>query len=160
MWLRQIIRCVDMKRMSFGTDYPAYSDTGYNDTPVTVTVLAVPKIWIVSKTLLLRVTIYSDTFPSSQGCHCKRGSLYLNQKLFSDSYSLIIIVCTCTRQAWIEVSKPNLKTTAAPGQAGERARCENAAGVGRGVCEWEERELKFNSCCMHELGHATSQLLP
>ena len=26
-----------------GTDFPAYSDTGYSDTPVTVTVLTVPK---------------------------------------------------------------------------------------------------------------------
>ena len=27
----------------FVTDFPAYSDTGYSDTPVTVTVLTVPK---------------------------------------------------------------------------------------------------------------------
>ena len=26
------------------TDFPAYSDTGYSDTPVTVTVLALPKL--------------------------------------------------------------------------------------------------------------------
>ena len=32
----------------------------------------------------LTVTLgYSDTFPSSRGCHCKRGNLYMIQHLIT-----------------------------------------------------------------------------
>ena len=37
----------------------------------------VPNDWFVTKLPLVTVTLaYSDTFPMSRGCHCKRGILY------------------------------------------------------------------------------------
>ena len=60
------------------TDFPSYSDTGYSDTLVSVTVFAFPNSQFVYKNHLVTVTLaYSDTFPLSRGCHCKRGRLYL-----------------------------------------------------------------------------------
>ena len=46
--------------MDLVTDLPGYSDTGYNDTPLTVTLLASP-IFLLSVTVsryLLTVTLY------------------------------------------------------------------------------------------------------
>ena len=58
------------------TDFPAYSDTGYCDFPLTVTVLTDDLSYI--KNDVVTVTLaYSDTFLLSGGCHCKRGRLYL-----------------------------------------------------------------------------------
>ena len=59
------------------TGIPAYSDTGYSDTPVTVAFLTVPKWPFYMKNDVVTVILaYSDTFCSSRGCHCKRGCLY------------------------------------------------------------------------------------
>ena len=38
------------------TDFPAYSDTGYSDTPLTVTVLTVPNWSFIYKKDVVRVT--------------------------------------------------------------------------------------------------------
>ena len=59
------------------TDFLAYSDTGYSDSPVTVTVLIVSKMAFIYKNDAIRVTLaFSVTFLSSRGCHCSRGGLY------------------------------------------------------------------------------------
>ena len=59
------------------TDLPVYSDNGYNDTPVTVTVLTGPKWSFLYQNDVVRVTLaYSDTFLLSQGCLCKRVGPY------------------------------------------------------------------------------------
>ena len=58
------------------TDFPAYSNSGYSDTPVIGTVLTGPKWPFIYKDGVVRVTLaYSDTFLLSRGCHCKRGRL-------------------------------------------------------------------------------------
>ena len=60
------------------TDLPAYSDTVYSDTPLTVTLFACTSqmIGLLLNYLWLQwQSGYSDTFPMSRGCHCKRGPL-------------------------------------------------------------------------------------
>ena len=72
------------------TDFPAYRDTGYSDTPLTVTVLTFPKWPFIYQNYVVRVTLaYSDTFLLSRGCHCKRGRLY-RKAVFSDIVSEIL----------------------------------------------------------------------
>ena len=67
----------NLLRSHFDTDFPAYSDTGYSDTPVTVTVWQFPNGLLYIKNDAVIVTLaYSDTFLSSRRCNCERGYLY------------------------------------------------------------------------------------
>ena len=60
----------------YSTDFPAYSDTGYSDTPLSVTFLTCPKWPVIYKNHVVTVTLaYSDTYLLSRGCHCKQGRL-------------------------------------------------------------------------------------